>query len=82
MEAPEKNSEELRERAVRLVFESKRRSRKSPVIGACTRSRCVTGCGRRKPTRVGGVTCRRAGLAPPRTISNGVSARPLRCLLM
>jgi hypothetical protein len=31
--------------------------RTSPATWACTRSRCVTGCGRRRPTRVAGVIC-------------------------
>jgi hypothetical protein len=54
---PRKYPDELRERAVRLVFESKRPIAHVAQDLASIRSRCVTGCSRRRLTAAAGAIC-------------------------
>lgn len=57
MGASRKYPLELRERAVRLVFESGRPVRQVTRVSASIMSRCGCGCGRRRPTAAAGASC-------------------------
>jgi Transposase len=57
MGASRKYPLELRERAVRLVFESGRPVRQVARVSASIMSRCGCGCGRRRPTAAAGASC-------------------------
>jgi hypothetical protein len=57
MARPRKYPYELRERTVRLVFESKRPIAQSPEIWASTRKHFVSGSDRRRPIPVASAIC-------------------------
>ena len=57
MARPRKYPDELRERAVRLVFESKRPIAHVAQDLGITKRRFASGSGRPRPTSAAGVTC-------------------------